>query len=78
LPVDTREYGIGSQILLELGVRKMRLLTNNPAKLRGLDRYGLELVERVPLPPHPTHENLAYLRAKQERLGHLLSDIDSH
>jgi len=75
LPVDTREYGIGSQILLELGVRKMRLLTNNPAKLRGLERYGLELVERVPLPPHPTDENVAYLRTKQERLGHLLADI---
>lgn len=72
LPVDTREYGIGAQILLDLGVRKLRLLTNNPAKLRGLDRYGLELVERVPLPPRATHDNLRYLQTKRERLGHLL------
>lgn len=72
LPVDTREYGIGSQILLDLGVTQLRLLTNNPAKLRGLNRYGLEVIERVALPPRRTAENLRYLKTKTERLGHLL------
>src|SRR5262249_19567927 len=77
LPVDTREYGVGAQILLELGVRRMRLLTNNPAKYHGLAGYGLEIVERVPLPPRATKENIAYLRTKRERLGHLLPEIES-
>lgn len=72
LPVDTREYGIGSQILLDLGVRTMRLMTNNPRKFTGLDRYGLEIVERVPLPPRATTDNAAYLRTKRQRLGHML------
>jgi 3,4-dihydroxy 2-butanone 4-phosphate synthase/GTP cyclohydrolase II len=74
LPVDRRDYGIGAQILLDLGVRRIRLLTNNPRKLSGLDRYGLELVERVPLPPRRTAENLAYLEGKRLRMGHLFSD----
>jgi 3,4-dihydroxy 2-butanone 4-phosphate synthase / GTP cyclohydrolase II len=76
LPVDTREYGIGAQILLDLGATKLRLITNNPAKRRGLDRYGLEVVERVSLPPRTTSDNLAYLRAKRERLGHLLPELE--
>jgi 3,4-dihydroxy 2-butanone 4-phosphate synthase/GTP cyclohydrolase II len=71
-PVDKREYGIGSQILVDLGISTMRLMTNNPAKYGGLDGYGLEIVERVPLRTAPNHENIAYLRAKQAKLGHLL------
>jgi 3,4-dihydroxy 2-butanone 4-phosphate synthase/GTP cyclohydrolase II len=69
---DSREYGIGSQILVDLGVTEMRLMTNNPAKYGGLEGYGLEIVDRVPLRIAPTGENLAYLRTKQEKLGHLL------
>ena len=71
-PVDSREYGIGSQILVDLGVTTMRLMTNNPSKYGGLEGYGLEIVERVPLHVAPNHENISYLRAKQEKLGHLL------
>ncbi|MBV8952286.1 MAG: bifunctional 3,4-dihydroxy-2-butanone-4-phosphate synthase/GTP cyclohydrolase II [Actinobacteria bacterium] len=74
-PVDKREYGIGSQILVDLGVSTMRLMTNNPAKYGGLEGYGLEIVERVPLRTTPNQENIAYLRAKQAKLGHLL-DLD--
>ena len=72
LPVDGREYGIGSQILVDLGVTTMRLLTNNPAKYGGLDGFGLQIVERVPLQTRPNPENLRYLRTKRERMGHLL------
>ncbi len=72
-PPDPRDYGIGAQILSELGVRTMRLLTNNPAKRAGLEGYGLSIVERVPLEVRPTAENIDYLRTKQEKLGHLLS-----
>ncbi len=74
-PVDSREYGIGSQILVDLGITTMRLMTNNPSKYGGLEGYGLEIVERVPLRTEPTDENISYLRAKQEKLGHFL-DID--
>jgi 3,4-dihydroxy 2-butanone 4-phosphate synthase/GTP cyclohydrolase II len=73
LPVDDREYGIGAQILVDLGVRRMRLMTNNPAKFEGLRGYGLEILERVPLDPRPTRENLSYLETKRERLGHLFT-----
>jgi 3,4-dihydroxy 2-butanone 4-phosphate synthase/GTP cyclohydrolase II len=72
-PPDPREYGIGAQILVDLGVRSMRLLTNNPAKRAGLEGYGLSIVERVPLEVRPNPENIDYLRAKREKLGHLLS-----
>ena len=72
LPVDGRDYGMGSQILVDLGVTTMRLLTNNPAKYGGLDGFGLQIVERVPLETRPTAENLRYLRTKRERMGHLL------
>jgi len=72
LPIDSREYGIGSQILVDLGVTTMRVMTNNPAKYGGLEGYGLEIVERVPLHVEPSAHNIAYLRAKQEKLGHLL------
>lgn len=69
---DLREYGIGAQILRDLGVRRMRLMTNNPRKIRGLAGYGLEVAERVPLEMAPKLENAAYLDAKRRRLGHLL------
>jgi 3,4-dihydroxy 2-butanone 4-phosphate synthase/GTP cyclohydrolase II len=72
LAVDTRDYGIGAQILRNVGVRRMRLMTNNPAKYTGLDGYGLEIEERVSLAPHVTPENLRYLNTKRDRLGHLL------
>ncbi|WP_276742594.1 bifunctional 3,4-dihydroxy-2-butanone-4-phosphate synthase/GTP cyclohydrolase II [Victivallis vadensis] len=69
---DLREYGIGVQILLDLGVKSVRLLTNNPKKLVGLSGYGLKLVERVPLVIEPCAENEFYLRTKKERMGHLI------
>jgi len=76
LPVDSREYGIGAQILVDLGVSRLRLLTNNPAKYGGLQGFGLEITERVGLETTPTPENLRYLRTKQERMGHELGDLD--
>jgi 3,4-dihydroxy 2-butanone 4-phosphate synthase/GTP cyclohydrolase II len=76
LPVDSREYGIGSQILVDLGITTMRLMTNNPAKYGGLEGYGLRIVDRVPLQVAPNPENLAYLRTKRERLGHLIEGLD--
>jgi 3,4-dihydroxy 2-butanone 4-phosphate synthase/GTP cyclohydrolase II len=69
---DQRDYGIGAQILYDLGVRSMRLLTNNPEKRAGLEGYGLTISERVPLQTDPTPQNVGYLRAKREKLGHLL------
>jgi len=72
LPVDSREYGIGAQILADLGANKLRLITNNPAKYGGLEGYGLEIIERVALNPLPTEENLKYLQTKRDRMGHLL------
>jgi 3,4-dihydroxy 2-butanone 4-phosphate synthase/GTP cyclohydrolase II len=70
---DLRDYGIGAQILRDLGVGKMRLLTNNPKKIVGLEGYGLEVVERVPIEMPPTQRNRAYLATKRDKLGHLLS-----
>jgi 3,4-dihydroxy 2-butanone 4-phosphate synthase/GTP cyclohydrolase II len=75
LPVDSREYGIGAQILADLGVRELKLMTNNPAKYGGLGGYGLTVVERVSLNTIPTPENEVYLRTKRERMGH---HIDMH
>ncbi len=74
-PEDLREYGIGAQILSELGVRKMRLMTNNPKKIRGLEGYGLEVVERVPIEMQTKKENEYYMRTKKEKMGHIL-DLD--
>jgi len=70
---DLRDYGIGAQILRDLGLSSIRLMTNNPRKLVGLEGYGLEIVERVPLVSHPNNENRAYLDAKRDKLGHLLA-----
>jgi 3,4-dihydroxy 2-butanone 4-phosphate synthase/GTP cyclohydrolase II len=69
---DQRDYGIGAQILYDLGVRSMRLLTNNPVKLAGLEGHGLRIAERIPLQTEPTPQNVGYLRVKREKLGHLL------
>jgi 3,4-dihydroxy 2-butanone 4-phosphate synthase / GTP cyclohydrolase II len=76
LPVDSREYGIGAQILVDLGVSSMRLMTNNPAKYGGLEGFGLNIVERVPLESSPTAFNIDYLRTKRERMGHMLEGLD--
>ncbi len=76
LPVDSREYGIGAQMLVDLGVTTMRLLTNNPTKYGGLEGFGLDIVERVGLSAAPNPENLRYLRTKRERMGHLLEGLD--
>ncbi|MEK9150133.1 MAG: bifunctional 3,4-dihydroxy-2-butanone-4-phosphate synthase/GTP cyclohydrolase II [Candidatus Desantisbacteria bacterium] len=71
-PADLREYGTGAQILVDLGLSTIRLLTNNPRKLIGLEGYGLKVTERLPLTVEPTSENIRYLKTKKERLGHLL------
>jgi 3,4-dihydroxy 2-butanone 4-phosphate synthase / GTP cyclohydrolase II len=76
LPVDGRDYGQGAQILCDLGVRSMRLLTNNPAKRAGLEGYGLRIIGREPLPIRPNPENLRYLQTKRDRLGHDLAGLD--
>ncbi len=75
LPADARDYGTGAQILVDLGVRTMRLLTNNPAKRAGLEGYGLRIVGRVPLPVHQTRDNTAYLLTKRDRMGHDLPGL---
>ncbi|MGH7425984.1 MAG: bifunctional 3,4-dihydroxy-2-butanone-4-phosphate synthase/GTP cyclohydrolase II [Candidatus Methylomirabilales bacterium] len=75
---DLRDYGIGAQVLVDLGVTSMRLMTNNPAKYAGLEGYGLSISERVPLQSRPHRENIAYLRTKRDRLGHLLDGLDAH
>ncbi len=74
LPVDARDYGVGAQILYDLGVRSMRLLTNNPAKRAGIEGYGLSIIERIPLLSVPTPENERYLHTKEEKLGHLFDE----
>jgi 3,4-dihydroxy 2-butanone 4-phosphate synthase/GTP cyclohydrolase II len=73
---DLRDYGIGAQILVDLGVRKMRLLTNNPRKVKGLEGFGLQIVERVPIEIPPNDTNSGYLKVKKDKLGHLLSMVD--
>ena len=68
---DLRDYGIGAQILADLGIRKLRLMTNNPRKIVGLEGYGLEVVERVPIEVSPSLENREYLRTKKQKMGHI-------
>jgi 3,4-dihydroxy 2-butanone 4-phosphate synthase/GTP cyclohydrolase II len=74
--MDERDYGIGAQILSDLGIRRVRLLTNNPAKRVGLEAYGIEIVERVPIKIRPNRWNVRYLRTKRERMGHMFSERD--
>jgi len=76
LPADARDYGTGAQILVDLGVVSMRLITNNPAKRAGLEGYGLKITDRVPLPIPPTADNLRYLQTKRDRLGHDLPHLE--
>jgi 3,4-dihydroxy 2-butanone 4-phosphate synthase/GTP cyclohydrolase II len=77
LPGDMRDYGLGAQVLVDLGLRKIRVMTNNPGKLAGLQGYDLEIVERVPLVCKPNPNNVRYLRTKREKLGHVLDDQPS-
>jgi 3,4-dihydroxy 2-butanone 4-phosphate synthase/GTP cyclohydrolase II len=76
LPIDSREYGIGAQILVDLGVTTMRLITNNPAKYGGLDGFGLDITGRVPSITAPNPENIRYLKTKAEKMGHLLEGLE--
>lgn len=78
LPVDSREYGIGAQILVDLGITTMRLLTNNPAKIGGLEGYGLDITDRIPLEIASNPHNIGYLRTKVERMGHIIEGLDEH
>ncbi len=77
LPEDKRDYRVAAAMLLDLGARRVRLLTNNPAKIEGLERYGVEVVERMPLGISPNPSNLAYLRTKREKMGHLFPAPES-
>jgi 3,4-dihydroxy 2-butanone 4-phosphate synthase/GTP cyclohydrolase II len=72
LPADKRDYGIGSQILADVGVREMRVLTNNPKKITGLEGFGLRIIERVPIATEPTKYNAHYMETKREKMGHML------
>jgi 3,4-dihydroxy 2-butanone 4-phosphate synthase/GTP cyclohydrolase II len=72
LPADLRDYGIGAQILVDLGLSTIRIMTNNPKKIVGLEGYGLQVTDQIPIQHAPNEHNLAYLNAKKERMGHLL------
>lgn len=72
---DLRDYGIGAQILVDLGIKKMRLMTNNPKKIVGLEGYGLKVVSRVPIETSPTERNIVYLKTKKKKLGHMLDNV---
>lgn len=76
LPVDRRDYRVGAEILADLGIEAVRLLTNNPAKVDGLVASGIAVVERIPITSRPTAHNIDYLRTKRDRMGHLLDGID--
>jgi 3,4-dihydroxy 2-butanone 4-phosphate synthase/GTP cyclohydrolase II len=76
LPSDSREYGIGAQILVDLGITTMRVITNNPSKYGGLEGFGLEITERVPTVVMANPENIAYLRTKRDKMGHLLEGLE--
>jgi 3,4-dihydroxy 2-butanone 4-phosphate synthase/GTP cyclohydrolase II len=73
-PPDLRDYGLGAQVLADLGITKMRLMTNNPAKFAAMEGYGLQVVERVPLEATPNPSNRDYLDTKRDKMGHLLAN----
>ncbi|SDL88991.1 bifunctional 3,4-dihydroxy-2-butanone-4-phosphate synthase/GTP cyclohydrolase II [Halarsenatibacter silvermanii] len=75
-PPDLRDYGIGAQIMLDLGLSSIKLITNNPKKLVGLEGYGLEVTERIPIEVDPKRENVCYLKTKKDKMGHYLSEIE--
>ena len=74
-PPDLREYGVGAQILVDLGVRKMRVMTNNPRKIVGLEGYGLQVVGRVPIVAPPTPDNIRYMETKRDKMGHIMPGV---
>ncbi|GCD88871.1 bifunctional 3,4-dihydroxy-2-butanone-4-phosphate synthase/GTP cyclohydrolase II [Nocardioides sp. LS1] len=78
LPADARHYGTATQVLRDLGIESVRLLTNNPDKVHNLEDFGIKVAERVPLTPHPNDHNLAYLLTKRDRMGHHLPDLVAH
>jgi len=75
LPADARHYGAATQVLRDLGIQSVRLLTNNPDKTEALEKFGVHVVERVPLVTRPNDHNLAYLRTKRDRMGHQIPDL---
>jgi 3,4-dihydroxy 2-butanone 4-phosphate synthase/GTP cyclohydrolase II len=77
LPADARHYGTATQILRDLGVRTVRLMTNNPDKVANLEDFGVPVTERVPLRSHPNDHNIGYLMTKRDRMGHQLPDLDA-
>jgi 3,4-dihydroxy 2-butanone 4-phosphate synthase/GTP cyclohydrolase II len=77
LPADARDFSVGAQVLGDLGVSSVRLLTNNPAKVAGVEEQGLTVLEQVPLAVHPTPENIGYLRTKRDRMGHVIPGLGS-
>jgi 3,4-dihydroxy 2-butanone 4-phosphate synthase/GTP cyclohydrolase II len=70
---DLRDYGTGAEILVDLGIKKLRLLTNNPQKISGIEGFGLELIERIPIQIHSNARNIRYMKTKKEKMGHILS-----
>jgi 3,4-dihydroxy 2-butanone 4-phosphate synthase/GTP cyclohydrolase II len=77
LPVDKRDYGIGSQILADLGVKELRIITNNPRKIFGLEGYGMKIVGRVPMQTEPTQYNKRYIATKRSKLGHMFTEASA-
>jgi 3,4-dihydroxy 2-butanone 4-phosphate synthase/GTP cyclohydrolase II len=75
LPVDRRDYGVGAQIIRDLGLRQLRILTNNPKKVNRLEVYGVQIVEQLPIEIPPTEHNRVYLRTKRDKMGHKLKDV---
>jgi len=75
LPVDRRDYGLGAQIIRDLGLRQLRILTNNPKKVNRLEVYGVRIVEQLPIEVPPNEHNLRYLTAKKQKMGHKLKDV---
>ena len=75
MPVDRRDYGVGAQIIRDLGLRQLRILTNNPKKVNRLEVYGMKIVEQLPIEIPPTEHNRDYLRTKRDKMGHKLREV---